>query len=303
MTAVTEFDKLWQQVEALPHPGPAPEPAIAPTIPSDRVRLFRRLLDIRTIAIAFLWSGLALLVIVNVVARGSIVAWGIGVITLCALVYVLIVPTDTSDYQAHAAAAKADWDQDQAEWESEAGPRSFEVKKLLMLEIRNANMDLPLLQDSKIQALIADKRALQLKAYLANYKVEDTKIANVAAVRSGSLSKAGVATAADINDETLHKIPGVGSSIAMELINWRNGLEANFQFDPNKPLDPASIDAVVQDIAAEANELVITLEQDLAELKRILHRIEKVRTLGKSILDAKYHAYRQAEAQVSYLTG
>jgi DNA-binding helix-hairpin-helix protein with protein kinase domain len=117
------------------------------------------------------------------------------------------------------------------------------------------------------------------------------------------LSKAGVATAADINDETLHKIPGVGSSIAMELINWRNGLEANFQFDPNKPLDPAAIDAVVQDIAAEANELVITLEQDLAELKRILHRIEKVRTLGKSILDAKYHAYRQAEAQVSYLTG
>jgi hypothetical protein len=50
-------------------------------------------------------------------------------------------------------------------------------------------------------------------------------------------------------------------------------------------------------------DLVITLEQDLAELKRILHRIEKVRTLGKSILDAKYHAYRQAEAQVSYLTG
>jgi DNA-binding helix-hairpin-helix protein with protein kinase domain len=238
MTAVTEFDKLWQQVEALPHPGPAPEPAIAPTTPSDQVKLFRRLLDIRTITTTLLWSGLALLVILNVVERGSMVAWGIGAVTLCALVYVLIVPTDTSDYQAHAAAAKAEWDQDHAEWEGEAGPRSFEVKKLLMLQLRNANMDLPLLQESKIQALVADKRSVQLKAYLATHKIEDTKIANVAAVRSGSLCKAGVVTAADIDGETLHKIPGVGYSIATELINWRRGLEATFQFAPISPSIP-----------------------------------------------------------------
>ena len=303
MTAVTEFDKLWQQVEALPHPGPAPEPTIAPTSPSHRVRLFRTLLDIRTIAITLLWSGLALLVVLNVVARGSMISWGIGALTLCALVYVLIVPTDTSDYQAHAAAAKAEWDQDQAEWESEAGPRSFEVKKLLMLQVRNANMDLPHLRYSRIQALIDAKRSSELKAFLKKHQIEHSPLANVTAVRSGSLESAGIKTAADIDGEALHKIPGVSSSVVQGLIDWRKRLEATFQFDPSKSLDSAAIDAIDQDIVATANELVITLGRDLAEIRRILRRIEKVRTLGKSILDSKYHAYRQAQAQVSYLAG
>jgi DNA-binding helix-hairpin-helix protein with protein kinase domain len=79
---------------------------------------------------------------------------------------------------------------------------------------------------------------VQLKAYLATHKIEDTKIANVAAVRSGSLCKAGVVTAADIDGETLHKIPDVGYSIATELINWRRGLEATFQFAPISPSIP-----------------------------------------------------------------
>lgn len=164
-------------------------------------------------------------------------------------------------------------------------------------------MDLPHLRYSRIQALIDAKRSSELKAFLKKHQIEHSPLANVTAVRSGSLESAGIKTAADIDGEALHKIPGVSSSVVQGLIDWRKRLEATFQFDPSKSLDSAAIDAIDQDIVAAANELVITLGRDLAELKRILRRIDKVRAQGKPILDAKYHGYRQARAQISYLAG
>lgn len=299
---MSEFNDLWRQVEALPHPGPAPAPSNLPTNLLPQVRWFRTLLDIRTIAITVMWSGFALQIVVNVMARGSAVGWVIGAIILLAVSYVLIVPADTSAFRDRAEAAKAEWDRIQEEWESEAGPRTFEVKKLMLLRLRNANRDLPALRDSKVQSLQDDQRRSQLKAFLSQYRIDQSKIANIAAVRSGALQKAGFLTAADIDGAKLYNVPGVGDSVAGSLISWRNGLEAEFQFDPSKPITPADIETVDQDIGAQEKELVLGLEQGLADLQRTLRRIQTVRTRGIPILEAAHHAYRQAQAQLSHLT-
>ncbi|MBD2745988.1 hypothetical protein IC232_04665 [Microvirga sp. BT688] len=299
---MSEFNDLWSQVEALPHPGPAPAPSNLPTSLLPQVRWFRTLLDIRTIAITVMWSGFALLIVLNVMARGSAVGWIIGAITLLAVSYVLIVPTDTSAFRDRAEAAKAEWDRIQEEWENEAGPRTFEVKKLFLLRLRNASRDLPALRDSKVQSLQDDQRRSQLKAFLSQYKIDQSKIANIAAVRSGALQKAGFVTAADIDGAKLSNVPGIGDSVASSLISWRNGLEAEFQFDPSKPITPADIETVDQDIGAQEKELVLGLEQGLADLQRTLRRIQSVRTRGIPILEATHHAHRQAQAQLSHLT-
>lgn len=63
------------------------------------------------------------------------------------------------------------------------------------------------------------------------------------------LSSYGIDNAADVSSSALKAVPSFGSFLIMQLLTWRQSLEAKFKFDPGRGIDLADIQSVDRDIA------------------------------------------------------
>lgn len=301
MTA--DFEALWHQVEAIPHPGPAPKPQARPVAASDQARFYRRLLDTRIIAKGLAWTAFVLLPILSLAGATLAPLWTVGSIGLLSLCCVLTIPTDISNFRQRLQTAEAEWKSVEAEWEQCAGPRSFDVKKLQLLDLLNEWNSLPDLEQEKMEVLEDAQWEVQRLQFLSRFPIQEANIFNVGDGRLKNLHDAKVKTAADItSEESLSRIQGIGHTIGKSLVDWRKDLESEFEFDPTQPLLPTQVDKVKGEIAAQAKDLEIQLRLGLAELQKTLARIQKVRSRGADVLNEEFERYEKARSEVSLLS-
>ncbi|WP_262298601.1 hypothetical protein [Microvirga sesbaniae] len=301
MTA--DFESLWERVEAIPHPGPAPKPQASTILPSRQARFYRRLLDGRQVTLALAWTAFILLPILSIAGGDPVSLWSIGGVGLLCLCCVLAIPTDTSAFQKRLQAAEAEWKSVEAEWEQCAGPRSFDTKKLQLLDLRNEWNSLPDQEEEKMEALRDVQWDTQRQQFLSGFPIHEADIFNIGDPRLKALQDAKVKTAADIPaEENLSRIQGIGPSIAKTLVDWRRTLQSGFQFDPAEPLLPVQVDGVKADIAAQARDLELQLRLGIADLEKTLARIKKVRSRGAEILSLEFDRYQKARNEVSLLS-
>jgi hypothetical protein len=301
MTA--DFETLWQQVEAIPHPGPAPKPQASTVAPSDQARFYRRLLDARQIALALTWTAFILLPILSIAGADPIPLWVVGAVGLLSLCCVTTIPTDITSFQKQLQSAEAEWKSVEAEWEQSAGPRSFDTKKLQLLDLLNEWNSLPDREEEEMEALKDTQREAQRLQFLSRFPIQEADIFNVGDGRLKNLHDAKVKTAADItSEESLSRIQGIGHTIGKSLIDWRKKLENEFEFDPTQPLLPAQVDKVKGEIAAQAKDLEIQLKLGIADLQKTLARIQKVRSRGAYVLNEEFERYQKARFELSLLS-
>ena len=105
----------------------------------------------------------------------------------------------------------------------------------------------------------------------------------------------GIDNAAEVNVSALEAVPGFGSFLIMQLLTWRQSLEAKFKFDPGRGVDPADVRRVDMEIAKRGAEIAL-LCKGPGELKELGKRIAAARILLQGQLEQAYKNVAQAQA-------
>ena len=93
------------------------------------------------------------------------------------------------------------------------------------------------------------------------------------AARCAVLRSWGIETAADIDEDKIAQVPGFGRNLTDRLVNWRDGLEGRFLFEPAAVADPLEVRKVDREIAVQRMGLMKELRIRIVGLERQARRL------------------------------
>jgi DNA-binding helix-hairpin-helix protein with protein kinase domain len=138
----------------------------------------------------------------------------------------------------------------------------------------------------ELASLNAQKRELQLQAFLQAQFMDKAKIAGVGPGRKAVLASHGVETAWDITNRQLEGISGVGPVVRQALFDWRASVESRFKFDAARAIDPAQQRLVHQKYGAQTAQLRAALTSGLGPLRVIAANLDQKRRQATSEIGA-----------------
>lgn len=166
-------------------------------------------------------------------------------------------------------------------------------------ELRDRYCDLPRKYQEDKSMLENQGRERQLQHFLAGKIIASAKIPGIGSSLVGTLRSFGIETAADINYHTVRRAPGIGSSRARALVEWRQAVEGRFRFDPKKGVDRSDIDKLDRTYWRQRNEIERGLNERALRIRELSQRaIAQHGTLAETCIQAA-HARAQAEADVA----
>jgi DNA-binding helix-hairpin-helix protein with protein kinase domain len=184
-------------------------------------------------------------------------------------------------------------------WLREASGTDFNAK---LDELRSFSEEYRKLPEKRKQKLRELERALfeiQLKHYLQKFDIASADIPHIKDGRKAMLSAYGIDDASDVVRSTLENVPGFGAFLVIQLITWRQSLEANFKFNPGRGVDPADIQRVDRDLAKRRLELEALLAKGPSELTLLRNRIVAARGRLQAQLEKALMDVAQAQADES----
>jgi len=134
-----------------------------------------------------------------------------------------------------------------------------------------------------------------LTAFLDRCPLDGANIRGVGDAKITVLQSYGIATAADIIDQKVLAVPGVGPVMLKRLKVWRRQKEARFVFDPKRGVSAIDKATVEQRILTERARLERALSEGVAQLaafsKEILARrqalVREARSAAEALLTAQ----------------
>jgi DNA-binding helix-hairpin-helix protein with protein kinase domain len=296
-SAALNVGVLWQQIEALHHPGPAPL-INSPTVQaSEAAKAVGRANHARKI-VASLVAGI--LIAVGVLA-GLPSPWPFwflvgGVGAFFTLLKGLDKSAAVRNFEVAKNQASAQWTDLQRQWQARTDPAPFDRKKNELLSVRRTLAEIPALRLRKLDQLRQNQRVIQLNTFLDQHEIEQAKISGIGPGRKQTLQSYGIETAADLNSAAIIRVPGFGQKISSDLLAWRFSLEKKFRFNPNKAVDPRDIAKVEQEVLVERRRLEGNLRTGFAELKQVHAQMLAARQYMVAQVLTANKAYLQAEA-------
>jgi DNA-binding helix-hairpin-helix protein with protein kinase domain len=143
---------------------------------------------------------------------------------------------------------------------------SFTSAKEKVRAFRKAYGDLPAQRNQKLAELRLKSRDFQLEEYLDSFFISDASIRGIGPDRLARLRSYNIETAADI--KPYFRVRGFGPNLRSALIAWKNGHISRFVYDPNRPLDKATL----QKIDYEFNSKKADIEHKIREIRSNLER-------------------------------
>ena len=146
-------------------------------------------------------------------------------------------------------------------------------------------------REKRIKALervISD--AEQRARYLGQFRIEDAGLYNMGAARSAVLRSWGIETAAEIDEAKIADVPGFGRNLTDRLVNWRDGLESKFRFEPAAVADPLEVRKVDREIAVQRMGLMKELRIRVVGLENQARRIRDDRSTLWKRLETAFNA-------------
>jgi DNA-binding helix-hairpin-helix protein with protein kinase domain len=143
---------------------------------------------------------------------------------------------------------------------------------------------------ARLQALAKPvSEAEQRLTYLEQFRIEDAGLFNIGAARIAVLRSWGVETAAEIDEEKVGSIPGFGRSLTERLVNWREGLEQRFHFEPAAIADPRDVQRIDRELAARRTRYVKELRRAIFALEKRINDIGDERRDLWQRVEAAFH--------------
>jgi len=189
----------------------------------------------------------------------------------------------------------------QKRWNLEAGDGKFQSKLKELANLRTEYESLANQLAQEKQRLQQNLRNTQLHKFLDKFFLEDHNIPGVGPTRKATLASFGIETAADVTWNKVMAIKGFGQKLTRELVDWRNGLERRFVFDPSKGVDPADIAAVNQRFSQKRKQIEGNLLAGPEQLNQIRGQILQQRTQMLPMIRAAAQQVAQAEADLAVM--
>lgn len=290
------IELVWSQILAVPSPGPGNPPSLLSYIsavePSPRAKIVARKRRYKIAAI----------VVAVLVCFGFVVFSPDGFFYMYLLAIVVgilrkIFSDDSpTEFGPVARAAEARLRNLQDYWLREASGEQFNAKLEALRTLTEEYRRLPERRKQKVRELERALYETQLRHYLEQFDIVSADIPHIKDGRKAMLSAYGIDDAADVTRSALEAVPGFGHFLIMQLITWRQSLEATFKFNPGRGVDPADIQRVDHDIAKRRAEIELLLSKGPGELKGLRQRTIAARGRLQDQLEKALRDVAQAQA-------
>jgi DNA-binding helix-hairpin-helix protein with protein kinase domain len=200
------------------------------------------------------------------------------------------------EFGREARAAEARLQNLQYSWRREASGEEFNTK---LEGLRTLTEEYRKLAERRKQKVRELERALyeaQLRYYLEQFDISSAEIPHIKDGRKAMLASYGIDDASDVTLPNLEAVPGFGHFLIVQLMTWRQSLEATFKFNPGRGIDPADIKRVDREMAKRRAEIELLLSKGPGELKELRRRIIAARGRLQDQLEKAYLDVAQAQA-------
>ncbi len=181
-------------------------------------------------------------------------------------------------------------------WLREATVNDFNAKLDELRTLSEEYRKLPERRKQKIRELERALYETQLRHYLQKFDIASADIPHAKDGRKAMLSAYGIDDASDVARSALENVPGFGHFLIIQLITWRQSLEAAFKFNPGRGIDPADIQRVDLDVAKRRIEIEALLSKGPSELNGLRRRIIAARGRLQGQLEKALMDVAQAQA-------
>jgi DNA-binding helix-hairpin-helix protein with protein kinase domain len=298
---VVDISSLWKAVIAIPDPGPDP------SLPSDRAWQTPSDLDLGNSGLRATRRGLSVVAIllglgawISIPGDGGFV-WMI----LAGIVSVAIWPRVTVEERMTSeramSGAKAEWDSVLARWRRDASRSLFAGTLASLEKAKNELNSLTQERRRRMSLLEKERETLQRRKYLDRFRIDRARINKIGPGRTATLLSYGIETADDIERRKIDDIPGFGSGLIAELVQWRRMHEQNFRFNPSDPVDPREIAALDRELDARRQALVELLRGGPDRLRHSSQELTAARKRLLPLIEAAWDAFKRAEARKNAL--
>ena len=297
-TSGFSIEAIWGQILAVPNPGAGNPPSILmflgkvqPSKAAKRVKLIRRL-----------WIGAAVIGAIGLIAL-ILTPDGFAYLILAGFAFNFVKSFLAKGWQNKLSQVARDAEHRfrrlQFEWHREAAGASFDEYLESMRGLAEEYRRLPEQRKKLLQRLERAQYEIQLRKYLEQFDVARADIPHVKDGRKAMLSAYGITDAGDITQAALAKVPGFGAYLVMQLLTWRQSLEANFKFNPGRGVDPADVQKVDAEIAKRRKEIEALLSRGPGDLKELRRRVVAARSRLQGPMEAAAEAAAQAQVDES----
>jgi DNA-binding helix-hairpin-helix protein with protein kinase domain len=185
-------------------------------------------------------------------------------------------PPAKAELQQASLKARERWSAIERRWKVEAGNEEFVQRRLALEKLKTDYDRLPHERLRRFQDLETNRDGAQLMAFLDRCPLDGAPIKGLGDAKIAVLQSYGIATAADIVDQKVLAVPGIGPVNLKRLKAWRQKQEARFKFDPKKGVSATDKATIEQRLLIERARLERLLTEGVAELtafsKEILAR-------------------------------
>ena len=287
---------VWSRILAIPTPGAGNPPSFASFIstvePSPRAKAaaWKRRSKIAVVAVAILVCAGFLIFSPDGFSYVYLLALGLGMLRT------IFNKDGPTEFGREARAAEARLRNLQHCWQRDASGEGFNTKLEVLRTLTEEYRQLPERRKQRVRELERALHETQLRHYLEQFDLSSAEIPHIKDGRKAMLAAYGINDAADVTRSALESVPGFGDFLIMELITWRQSLEAGFKFNPGRGIDPADIQRVDQEIAKRRAEIELLLSKGPGELKELRQRIISARARLQDQLEKAYVDVARAQA-------
>jgi len=135
----------------------------------------------------------------------------------------------------------------------------------------------------ELMMMKSNRESRQRQAYLDGFSIRRANISGIGPAKTATLISFGIETAADVNQNSVLRVPGFGDVMTGKLVAWRRGHESRFKYDrtPNAQ-DVADERALRGRFAAEKAKLESTIRNGLGTLRNAKARLDALPAKARS---------------------
>jgi DNA-binding helix-hairpin-helix protein with protein kinase domain len=148
-----------------------------------------------------------------------------------------------------------------------------------------------------------DRETYFRNQYLRTCFISDHDIDRIGPGRKALLASYGIETAADVEEERLLGVRGIGPVLAGNLLAWRRKMLAQFKYDPQAPVPEADTRAVVLKYKQLEEGLRGQLQRGVSELETLGGRTEEQLRPVQTSIETVLTQAAQAEADLRTFAG
>lgn len=194
--------------------------------------------------------------------------------------------------------ALAGWTEIVRVWSHDPGYNEFQVKLSVARTKVRAYHEVDTDRAKALSRLVTDQENLQKQRFLDGFPLTDGMVEGIGLTKIVTLNSYGIYTAKDIVAARIRLVPGFGSAISTRLVEWRQSVEKQFRFVPDKEPDRRD----TEPIENRAYTTKIKIAQSLAQVPGDLRRIKEQMTVRRVALSetARQKSAALAKAEAAY---